>query len=608
MTSPSLTSDNFNLTVSSDGSDFFQDNTEANFQIKLQTPLNFAQGSWKVALLNFHYNNTIDNLGEESISFWNGVNVQEIILPPWNCHDHLALIKYLNQHIPQFDSCFKSLKASTETFLGKILPKRSVIDLEFLKNFDVTEIPPHAPGTSEYPLTSRTQVPEPPPLTRKRRSAEDNIYPKPHKTPHAGEFLSRQPQPPQASDFLSKLTQQENNISSSQPVAAAQKKKEAEESDDEEESGANEISEHDKPSTPSRDLRRRTEEITAEEEDENIEPNPHDDRKPTIQNAVDDYTDFKNPNLTTPSIPYALLNRFYAPKFEESAFKTITFNLDMCPDFDFGISDTLLSIIGFEKYSNFTLQKFKIRQFFRTYLNHYSKNVTFLNNVFFQKLSRNESLLKNTNEYWLYIQHIITKVLRIETLNVWYDFTLNNETTDLWPINTKWVSFINKDDFINFVQKIERISKEGIFTDNKPTYFNSRSKNKILQNRGTIIAYYILKKLFRETPRGQNIHTTIPPNIYFPNNTLFIYSNIIDHTLMNETSLPLLAVIQPSKESGFHTEKVVNVQYRKCIKSNGVNTIRFYISSLLGTPVKFLRGPIILQLRFQRFPDNSYLI
>jgi hypothetical protein len=266
-----------------------------------------------------------------------------------------------------------------------------------------------------------------------------------------------------------------------------------------------------------------------------------------------------------------------------------------------------LNILGFENYTQYSIHNFERRKFFRTYLSHYSKNICFLYSNFFLALYENEKKIRTKKEYWSYIKHIILKVLQIKADNVWDDFIYETDArfTGVWPKNTKWDTYFNESEFMNFITEIEDLVKEKIFTNNDSSYLNSKGFNRVITDRGVLISYFMLKKLFEGTPNTSTIDTPIPPNIFFPNDIFIIYSNIIEHTLMNETSLPLLAFVQSStSETGSHKHEVKNIQYRKCTKHNNVNTIRFYISSLLGKPIKFLRGPVILELHFKRIPEN----
>jgi hypothetical protein len=336
----------------------------------------------------------------------------------------------------------------------------------------------------------------------------------------------------------------------------------------------------------------------ADEEKLAEENKPAKIKSTTIQSAINNYTSFPNlSNINKDDIQHQIR---YDIKFEINHLGNVEI-LCHSPDYDIAFSNNLLNILGFETtHPQLSILNIKKRKFFRNYLFHYSENIAFLFDTLFHALKENDQKLYNSSKYFDYIKHIINTVLKINTINVWNDFSFNFDNKTTWPINTKWTKYFDPKNFFEFTNHLENLTlfKNIVST---PHSTNS-SNNEIFANRGLTISYFMLHSLFKEQPiLNKTITSTIPPHINHPNDVFLIYSDIIIPNIVNETVMPLLAITQAKKDTLHNNtikHEIINLQYRKCDTRPKIDTIQIYITSLTGKPVKFLRGPTFIELHF----------
>ena len=614
-----LFSDDFYLTLSNDGSKiYYETNEPSNFQIKLNKPLNFSDGCWKVGLSSIQYNSTIDNISDEFIFTWDGTDYNKISLPIWCCTSIDKLINYINEKLNSFTCPFTKYDHTNllTTKLNKIIPDFSLYD-----EFGLTKIPPHNQHNEAFCIThhiqpNRGQLPI---RSRKRRS---------HPTPPP----PRRPFDP--NDFPEET---DDSIYNNNQLKSASQTITFENEETEETEFDNHIpqrraedetkTDSENAKTPSRDLSTINAERNyeqnrkqAEEENEAEERKPVESFNNTIQNAINAYESF--PTLTP-------IDK------NDIQHKNVNYNITLSmnklgnveikcksPDYDIAFSNNLLNILGFEvTHPQLSIHNFKKRQFFRNYLHHYSAQSAFLFDKLFHALHKNDQILSKAApdppKYFEYIKHVIENILVINTENVWNDFSLNYNDQTLvpnWPLNSKWIKYFHPSEFFNFINNVDPHNPLPIFSTH-PTYQNLTLSNRHETNitiptkrrRGLAISYFMLHTLFKEQPLNNTISSTIPPHINHPNDIFLIYSDIIIPNLINETVLPLLAITQTKKDT-VHNDivkhEIINIQYRKCDTRPQIDTIQIYITSMTGKPVKFLRGPTFVELHFIRTPPS----
>jgi hypothetical protein len=120
----------------------------------------------------------------------------------------------------------------------------------------------------------------------------------------------------------------------------------------------------------------------------------------------------------------------------------------------------------------------------------------------------------------------------------------------------------------------------------------------------------MIKTLCFESPLKKENKANRAPYIHNMNDSFLIYSNLVEPYYFNESKSPLLGIITTPLSQNSTVKSVKyefsNIQYLPCAQQTGIiSTVRIYISSPDGKIIPFQRGPIIVQLKLKRFPENE---
>lgn len=281
------------------------------------------------------------------------------------------------------------------------------------------------------------------------------------------------------------------------------------------------------------------------------------------------------------------------------------------PEFDFCFSDTLRKKLGFTDL-RFSEERYARRRFFSTYLLYMSQNPSFINAIGLINVKRgdvrnrkrdqeNRQNNSSTNwEYYKYIKKVVNVLLKIRSEQVWSDFAERDEGP-----NTANIIGMPAKDWLQTSKKWSSFFKEPTFSeladffpaDEVPQY---RKYRQLFRDNGSLIAYYMIYTLITELPLREKILAATPPQVNFPYDTFFIYSDIVKPQTFNESHMPLLTLLQPKLDSDRNTiirQEVKNITYSPCV-SGVVPCIRIYIASTNASLVPFMLGPVIVQLHF----------
>jgi hypothetical protein len=615
--------DNFYITLSSDGSSVFtRNNKPSDFKIHLLENLNLHQGQWKVGISSFQCNSAIDNLSTEEISIWDGDKLSNITFAPTCCKSMKHLIQMINQRLKPLDvfprdilrEHQKAHPKDTRSLNSLAVPRldlKGELYKELMTQFELTKPPPHRDGEAGYPLTQNNThfeliashpefAPDRENKKRKRRALE---------TDRDQAFIDEE------------ALQEEDLLDLSQydfETLIKPSSRELRETTPEDSATDNVIHESAmKAATPSRDLTERIKDAEQTERTTTLEK-AFKVKLDTLQHANEAFSTIAELNLPA-VLPYPTIAQVpetsYELNFAADPYDNVSVNCRK-PDFDIGFSNSLLNILGFGNEFQMQQYSFKKRMFFRAYLQHYAKNMFYLKGAYFEILHRAHMIADKSHlNYWHFMNNVIGKLLQINGSRVWLDFNFEKSAEEqltngkLWPINTKFNDFFGAE-FRDFVKEIETLLNDNVFTDPiipfipaPPLPYRALIMEEKFRYRGVIIAYFMLKTLWEEQPLGKNITTVVPPDLHYATDTLLIYSDIVEENLVNETSMALLR--QFKLPQTFENEENRNVQasfnpiqYKNCIKTSNLSTIRIYISSIVGTPIQFLRGPIFIVLHF----------
>lgn len=622
----------FFLTLSSDGSDFFnKTNTMSDFQIRLSNPIDLSKGAWVVGLVSLQYNQSIDNVGEELITIFNGVDSEKIIkFPRWCCTRTKTLLEYINKNLTAIKSTHKKRlsiaaqrkKTLYENPLYNSKPDEKLFK-QMLEQLNVQSMPAHSDNEHGFSLSRKNifnnkekdndfyqehkitikEFQEYMELSEKKRTKRDIHPDTDNETDEDNKRIKREnnqdtftlrrintteiPTRPDLSklNFIDLTSEsqtittpeiEDNNIQTSTRTTTSE----------------------------SRDIQTIIEKRRKEIEEEEEIREPVLIKNGNYDEAYRTYTKMKlvYPKLISITKGNETENETYPNKFEIDNLDLVTIDCQS-PDIDIGISDNLLNMLGFDTNSSIKSQLYKRRMFFRSYLTHYAKNPAFLQGKLLTILAKNDKIMKDDKDYFKYINHTLTDLLDINVNEAWYDFNSENpygmfDNGEAWPNNTKWETYF--ENFKIFRNRLESIDGEKFFTQNpyKETIRGAFSK------RGTALFYFMLKTLLDETNNDNKLKATTPPNMSYENDVFYVYTDIINPHTINETTMPLLAITQADLSANGENrnikKEILNVQYRNCISHPQINNIRIYTATLMGNKCKFMRGPVIVELHFQR--------
>jgi hypothetical protein len=369
-------------------------------------------------------------------------------------------------------------------------------------------------------------------------------------------------------------------------------------------------------SIPSDLLPYESEELADIEEEENIK-----DLSQQVKNDLASAVEIYEYLLLTRAQPRLNLSDFLEPDSYTQLYECSSWDSGYsfkfhAPDIDIGLSPILMTTLGFSRdFSKRSIKDFEKRRFFQAYLENVANNDSFLQGKGF-KFFRDRFLIEFNNltklpesssSLWQFMVHIITRLFKIDAIQVWNDFNgyLNTKesnqiaSNDTWPKNTPWSAYFDNKSFYALIEYIWKedfddtvVSRNKTFSRNK---FNSDSV--VFRKRGILLAFYMLKTLCEEYPNADNIlKTDIQPALLYSNSTFFIYTDIIEPNYVNEDRARLLIqTINNSKkksQDGFVRQTFNPIQYKQCAAGIiNLSTIHVFIYSLLGKEVAFQRGP-----------------
>lgn len=282
------------------------------------------------------------------------------------------------------------------------------------------------------------------------------------------------------------------------------------------------------------------------------------------------------------------------------------------PDFDICFSDKLCRKLGIVD-ERFSLERYERRRFFHAYLLLMSKNSTFLSGTGLKQLKLSDSfyhaedLTSSSNNanasYNLYITRLVNLLLKINSEQVCTDFTLADHQ-DLTTVD-KYNEFISKNPNLltSWIEETRWVKYFPIEAFNKVLEIYNTKPAKI-REMGTIIVYFMIKTLCNELPLTTTCTSTAPTQLNFPHESLFVYTDIIDTCIFNESQMPLLQTIQTKTESSNDdviTWEPRNKIFKPCVIGS-IPKIRIYIASTEGSLIPFMVGPVVVQLLFIQQP------
>lgn len=528
----------FSLTLSSDGSEIFADkNSPSDFKIQFPTPLNLETGKWSVGLKAIQYPRYIANINSSCfMKIWNGLHETTLHFPKWNCPST------------------QSLSALMEQLMGTVV----------------------------YSSTSRSRIE----LTKRiARNADigaltgDEYKPARHlELPSVLRMMQQFGTPPSSHVSWDSL---EDSDTVQPPL-----------------------------SVPYKDLLLYFGDVTTAADDfSTIITNRVQAENKTLASSISLFKTLRDSPIYEPFT--AEPERYELPKVGLDLLGRM-FIHSGSPEFDFCLSDTLCSQSGFTN-PRFSEAGYTRRRFFSSYLIYMSQNPSFLNAVGLFNLKRCDEKNMNLDEtrrmnneetgvYFNYIKKVVNVLLKIESEQVWVDFTHDREDPEnktggshvsTWPKHSKvWSKFFDNDSFYELQHAFTNVSRG--------TWRKTSSYRQMFRDRGSLIIYYMLKTLFTELPLRERISALAPPQVNFPHDSFFIYSDIVRPLTFNESQMPLLALIQPKLDSDRNTvirQEVKNITYSRC-NAGKVSHIRIYIASTAGSLVPFMLGPVIVQLHF----------
>jgi hypothetical protein len=299
-----------------------------------------------------------------------------------------------------------------------------------------------------------------------------------------------------------------------------------------------------------------------------------------------DFNSGKEPDVYSIKFSYDKLGRFQV--------------LCNSPDFDIGMSESLLVMTGIVDKPEFSMERYNRRRRFHSYLLYASNDVYLL-----RGLPRTKLRTFFTHPPSQKNMDYLTFGLHLSPDQVWADCTedLTVERVTSWPYGSKWEKYFDCQEFYELVQQIETLHSQT-----QPLYkqIGHRSKGQTFHSaadtrfKGSVVAYFMMKTLVEEQLMGRTLYADIPPHMNYPNDTFLIYSDIVKPELFNNLHAPLLGMLIVDGAHGeIQRHEVSNIHY-KYLTSNQISSIKIMITSILGRPIPFQRGPVFIQLHLIR--------
>ena len=82
--------------------------------------------------------------------------------------------------------------------------------------------------------------------------------------------------------------------------------------------------------------------------------------------------------------------------------------------------------------------------------------------------------------------------------------------------------------------------------------------------------------------------------------SLYIYSDIVKHSIVGNTQVPLLRIVNVTGELNKYYQQTYNNIHYIPLFSNRINNIEIQIRNSLGDPIEFNFGHVIIVLHFKR--------
>jgi hypothetical protein len=541
----------FTIHLASDGSSVYSDtNTESDFQIHFSSPLQLDQGRWSVALTKMQYPRYIENLDAECyFTVWNGYAGKTSYFPKWCCPNIPTLLTAINEYL------------KTVRFVS--VHKKRMDNARRRKAREARETGVVMSNTAD----------------------DYNFKPSIYTSVNIMSDMRRQFQGPNSVINTSDL--EDNAVLTINYDALF-------------------------PNENKRNNKDLTKEFTDPNAKSIVE-------KDTIAAAIALF-----PLLSV--FPIVQLADIMEPDMYDSPMVTIdtlgriSFQ-SKCPDFDICFSDNLCRKLGITN-ERFSLERYARRRFFQAYLLHMSKNNTFLFGMGLNQLKLADSFHTErlsvpssksadpAESFYLYINRVVNLLLKVNSEQVCTDFILADHLADHhdfttaekyeefisknpnlltgWVKETRWAKYFPMKTFNNMLDIYRHIS-----IDNPEPKF---------REMGTFIIYFMIKTLCDELPLMTPYTSTVPTQLNFPYDTLFIYTDIIETCIFNESQMPLLQIMQSKTESSRDdviTWEPRNKIFKPCVVGS-IPKIRIYIASTEGSLVPFMLGPVVVQLLFRQ--------
>jgi len=298
-------------------------------------------------------------------------------------------------------------------------------------------------------------------------------------------------------------------------------------------------------------------------------------------------------------------------------------------DFDLGMSDELLNMLGFSKQINWTRNKFKARQLKRHIINsimrdqiQLKQNARSLVNAFFTKSNTFKSVDYN-NLLDREMGRSSNSIIDGETLYLFKRLFMDNhlqltdENADLYK---QYIWFLNEHLKISNLPLITLTliargkSMHSLFPkDNVNKYFKTfyvTDPNIAKEHASRDLMHiwfdidiitYLLWSCASEMPLLKPITADLPPKLN-PMSQMWIYTNIVKETIVNNEFKKLLAVgnVDFAKhEKGTEHEIIFREPLFKHLGMTKIDEIEILIATKFGNPCPFADGPSTVQLRFE---------
>lgn len=277
------------------------------------------------------------------------------------------------------------------------------------------------------------------------------------------------------------------------------------------------------------------------------------------------------------------------------ATKRIRFSFDTTL-VDLGFSERLMEMLGFSDQKQFSLEAFSKRQRLIDEMQNATPSRTLpLGSMWIleQEIKRVPSY-KYSNAF----SQAIFKYTEITGKTFQDTVTLNGLLT--LPDIERLIPGDNGN-FNSYLRKVEAAlqipeADRAQFDEN-----DTLSKTSIIYIKA-LTMYLVLNVIESFALPNGNLYSNAP-SVMNPYELMYVYLDIVKPEPFNNLMSPILEIIKTKGTPGSITQyrATANIQYKKLDRSN-ITNMRILIASDQGTPIPFLRGPLVLTLHFRRKP------